>query len=217
MGVLAFIALVLGVVVFLLMEHTLVFWLVFVPLALLFVISTLQFFKSRGWGFRYFTTAMIALFAIIVVLLIVSYSDQCEHEDLVTWYSFSSESELEGTVRPYCRDCKEAFDYSDFKGELVDKSYLSAITEHSDGSEIVPGEYYTVTATVPLGYYGYGSDSTWLTCEVGNEKFIVKFYVEFREEFTEAVKQVEKGEEITFRGRFYDKGCGFTDCELLTK
>ena len=38
---------------------------------------------------------------------------------------------------------------------------------------------------------------------------------ETREEFKELVKLVEKGEEITFRGRFYDGGCGFTDCELI--
>ena len=217
MGVLAFIALVLGVVVFLLMEHTLVFWLVFVPLALLFVISTLQFFKSRGWGFRYFTTAMIALFAIIVVLLIVSYSDQCEHEDLVTWYSIASDDFSYSTVRPYCRDCGEAFQYKSFKGELVDKSYLSAIIEHSDGSELVPGEYYTVTATAPLGFTAYGSDVVALTCQAENEDFRLRFGVVFREEYKERVRAVKEGEEITFRGKFNDKGCGFSDCELLTK
>ena len=43
----------------------------------------------------------------------------------------------------------------------------------------------------------------------------MSFNVEFREEFKELVRAVEEGGEITFHGRFYDKGCGFTDCELI--
>jgi hypothetical protein len=52
---------------------------------------------------------------------------------------------------------------------------------------------------------------------VENENFIVGFNVEFREEFREQIKLTEEGAEITFRGRFYDVGCGFTDCELIIK
>jgi hypothetical protein len=90
----------------------------------------------------------------------------------------------------------------------VDKSYLEAIKEHSDGNEILPGEYYTVTATVPMGLSGI--------CEVENEDYIVRFHVAFNDEFIELVNSIDDDAEITFRGRFYDTGCGFTDCELLS-
>lgn len=160
------------------------------------------------------TTAVVCI-VLVVVVLIAFTPEPCEHEDLITWYSISSDDYSYSTVRPYCRDCGEAFQYQNFKGELVDKSYLTAITDHSDGNELVPGEYYTVTVTVPLGYYGYGSDQVALTCQAENEKFRIRFGVEFREEFREQVRSVEEGDEITFRGRFSDKGCGFTDCELL--
>ena len=42
--------LILGIIAFLLIEHTLVFWLVFVPLAILFILFLVSFFTSRrGW------------------------------------------------------------------------------------------------------------------------------------------------------------------------
>lgn len=166
---------------------------------------------------KYIITVVLVCILIVVLLLIAFTPDKCEHEDMVTWYVLHTDDTTDNTVRPYCRDCGEAFQYQLFKGELVDKSYLSAIIEHSDGSEIVPGEYYTVTATAPLGFTGYGSDVVVLTCDVENEEFKVRFGARFREEFKEAVRSVEKGDVITFRGRFSDKGCGFTDCELITK
>lgn len=151
-----------------------------------------------------------------ILFLIMCTPKPCEHEDMATIYSFTSyDSPSNSSVRPYCRDCGERFDFSQFKGTPIDASYLSAIQEHSDGSEIVPGEYYTVTATVPQGFYGYLSQTVWLNCRVENADYIVSFNVEFREEFKEAVESIEEGAEITFRGRFYDEGCGFTDCELI--
>jgi hypothetical protein len=145
-----------------------------------------------------------------------SQKHECEE---VTMYSFTAyNSAAHSYKRNQCKTCGERLSYDTLiKGTLDDQSYLEAIKEHSDGSEIIPGEYYTITATVPMGFYGYGSNTLFLTCEVGNEEIIVRFNVEFREEFREMVRSVEKGDKITFRGKFYDKGCGFTDCELIDK
>ena len=153
----------------------------------------------------------------VVALVIVVSNDQCEHEERQKRYHFVSEnSPSNSEVSIFCKECDTRLsNRQQFKGELVDKSYLSAIQEHSDGGEIVPGEYYTVTATVPMGFYA--TNGVWLTCRVENDEFRVSFNVEFREEFRKAVSEVEEGDEITFRGRFYDQGCGFTDCELISK
>lgn len=165
---------------------------------------------------KFLTSVILFCLCLPILFLVICTPEPCEHEDMVTIYSFTSyDSTAHSSVRPYCRVCDERFDYTLFEGTPVDQSYLEAIVEHSDGREIVPGEYYTVTATVPLGYYGFGSTKLWLNCKVENEDFIVGFNVEFREEFREIVESVEKGDEITFRGRFYDEGCGFTDCELI--
>lgn len=165
---------------------------------------------------KFYVNLVLTCLLIPILALIIFAPKPCEHEDVVAMYSFTyHDSTAYSRVRPYCRDCNKRFEYRHIKGTLIDQSYLSAIKEHSDGREIVPGEYYTVTATVPQGYIGYTSDKVRLNCRVENEEFIVGFSVEFREEFEELAKSVEKGEEITFRGRFYDKGCGFTDCELI--
>ena len=207
---------VVGVPLFLLMEHPWVFWCAFVPLALILVIATVKWITTGGLQIQYIIIALSALFAIIVVTLVTSVSEKCEHENMATMYSFSSyDSTAYSYTRPCCKDCGELFQYTNFKGTLVDQSYLGAIKEHSDGSEIVPGEYYTVMATVPLGYYAHTSNRVWLNCRVENEDYIVEFNVEFRDEFKDAIKLIEKGETITFRGKFYDMGCGFMDCELI--
>ena len=167
---------------------------------------------------KFITSLVLVCVLLPILFLIVFTPEPCEHEKAVTRYSFTSyDSTAHSDVSEYCRDCDKKFQRQLFKGTPIDQSYLSAIKEHSDGSEIVPREYYTVTAIVPLGYYEYISDKVRLNCMVENEDFIVGFSVEFREEFVELVKSVEKGEEITFRGRFYDTGCGFTDCELIIK
>ena len=166
---------------------------------------------------KYITSISLICLALPILFLIIFTPKPCEHNDTVTRYVFSSEDCVaKSSAAEFCRDCDSRITgYSLFEGTLVDQSYLEAIKEHSDGSEIVPGEYYTVNATVPLGYYGYGSNSLWLTCEVENADYIIRFNVEFKEEYRELVESVEEGEEITFRGRFYDKGCEFTDCELI--
>ena len=152
--------------------------------------------------------------AIVIGLVFVLTPEKCEHEEVVRYYFSTDDTVVQNSVCRYCTKCDERLTpYTLFQGELVDKSYLQTIVEHSDGSEIIPGEYYTVTATVPLGYM----DMLGLTCEVENEDYLVRFNAVFRSEFKEQMSLIEAGQEITFRGRFNDKGCSFTDCELLSE
>lgn len=163
-----------------------------------------------------FTSFLIGI-AIIIGVLIFATPEKCEHEEVTRFHFTTDTPVVRNSVCGYCKKCDTRLtSYSLFQGDLVDKSYRQAIVDHSDGSEMASGEYYTVTATVPLGFIGDGIGSIGLTCEVENEDFIVRFDAEFREEFKEAVMSIEEGEEITFRGRFYDNGCGFTDCELVS-
>ena len=215
---LAVFCIVLGVIAFLVIEHPIAFWCLFVPLIIMFLITVVNLLTGRRGHIGNLLTIFCVFLAIIVALVIVATPDKCEHEDMVTMYSFTSHnSTAHSNVRDYCRGCDTRYQAYLFQGTPKDQSYLSAISENSYGGEIVPGEYYTVTATVPLGFVGYTSDNVWLNCRVENEEFIVGFTVEFREEFKEAVRLVENGDKITFRGRFYDEGCGFTDCKLIRK
>ena len=63
---------ILGIIAFLLMVHPILFWCVFVPLALLFVALLLGFFKKGTRGLGNFAAAMIVLVVMIAALLIVS-------------------------------------------------------------------------------------------------------------------------------------------------
>lgn len=67
MGLILFV----GAPVFLLMEHPVVFWLVFVPLALLFVVSLIKFFANGRNGIGDFVTAMLILVVMGIALMIV--------------------------------------------------------------------------------------------------------------------------------------------------
>ena len=62
---------ILGIVVFLIMVHPIVFWCVFLPLAVIFVIALIKFFKDGGIGLKHFVTALVILFILVVVLLIL--------------------------------------------------------------------------------------------------------------------------------------------------
>ena len=206
---------ILGIPLYLLMEHPLLFWLVFLPLAIIFVISVVQWFKTGGLGFQHAFRAILALVFMTVVAMIAPSCNPCKHEDMVERYHFVAYNVSgNNSVREYCRDCGEAFPLTNIGDTPEDQSYLEAIREHSDGSAIVPGEYYTVTVIVTLR--DIEADCTRLGCKVENNDFIVIFDVDFREEFEEVVSLIEKGDEITFRGRFYDEGCGFKDAELIT-
>ena len=104
---------------------------------------------------------------------------------------------------------------STFYGTPTDLSYLDAIRDHSDSNEILWGEYYTITATVTLGDYDY--DRTRISCSVRSNNIVVGFTVDFREGFEDEVDLYDRGDVITFRGKFYDEGCGFTDAVLITE
>jgi hypothetical protein len=116
-------------------------------------------------------------------------------------------------VKPYCEKCNTYFQPKLFRGTPTDTSYLDVIDEHMDGDEIVGGEYYTMTATVAVG--DHHLDKTRIQCKVQKGNITVWFSVEFQEEFEEAVALLKEGDEVTFRGRYYDEGCGFTDAELI--
>lgn len=165
----------------------------------------------------YISTAFTCI-VIVIVALIIFTPAPCDHEAVGTRYMFASYNESQrSSVNEYCKECRDRTTYySTFEGTPKDTSYLNAIREHSDGSQILPGKYYTVTATAPLGYYGSLSEKLKLVCEVENDDFLVRFSAEFREEFMEQIELIEDGDTVTFRGRFYDEGCGFTDCELIS-
>lgn len=163
--------------------------------------------------------SIMAMFVLLVVVLtvgIVSATPKCEHEEMGTWFSFQPQnSTAASSMKPFCINCNQSFDAEIFRHTPNDSSYLEAIKVHSDASEIVGGEYYTITATVVLE--DYDTTKTKIRCEVRSEKVIVDFSVEFREEFEESVALLEEGDEITFRGRLYDEGCGWTDSELISR
>ena len=161
-----------------------------------------------------FLTSIGLLCIFLPILILVLFTpEKCEHESVTRYVFTSYDSTAKSSVCDYCKKCDTRISaYSNFEGTLVDQSYLSAVIVHSDADEMIPGEYYTITAKVPLGYTGYKNH---LTCEVENEDFIVRFSAEFRAELWEQINAVEKGSTITFRGRFYDTGCGFTDCVLV--
>lgn len=149
-------------------------------------------------------------------------SNVCRHENIGKIFSFPSKDAVgQGTIRTYCIDCNfyrggERYGYYPehvytFNGNPKDTSYLDTIKEHSDENEIVGGGYYTVSATVsePTPF------STQIWCQITSETTIVSFSIKFRDELKDVVGLLQRGDEITFRGRFYDTGCGFTDCELI--
>lgn len=154
---------------------------------------------------------------IVIVLLITLTPPKCEHGKQVRIFSFTSyNSTASSYTKLYCSDCESDITRPTlFKGNPKDLSYLDAIKENSDGGEIVGGEYYTIKAIVTLADYNYGDGKARITCKVVNESAMVWFTVDFKEGFEDAVDLIKEGDEITFRGRYYDIGCGFTDCELI--
>ena len=166
---------------------------------------------------KFITSLLTVCFLCILSILIVGAVFACDHEAVENHFSFQPQkSTADSWSKLICRDCHQSMaTYKSFRGTPNDTSYLEAIKVHGKASEILPGEYYTITATVTLADYNF--DKTVIRCKVQSDNIIVNFSVEFRGEFEEAVGLLEEGDEVTFRGRFYDKGCGFTDSELITK
>ena len=142
-----------------------------------------------------------------------------EHKHVKIFAFSSHKSTAYSSVRQWCKKgCCPNLGYKNFRGTPSDLSYLDVIEEHFGVDEMVGGEYYTVTAEISLKfYYPSSSPRVHINCKVENEDIIVGFNVEFREGFREQVALLEQGDEVTFRGRYYDEGCGFTDCELITE
>ena len=63
--------LILGVILFLIMEHPIVFWIVFVPLAIFFFASLFKFLSKGVAGLKDFAAAMVILVMMVVALMIV--------------------------------------------------------------------------------------------------------------------------------------------------
>lgn len=61
---------ILGIIAFLLIEHAIVFWLVFVPLAILFIASVVGIFRQRGSQLSH-VASVVGLFIVMIVLLVV--------------------------------------------------------------------------------------------------------------------------------------------------
>ena len=67
----AIICLILGVIVFLIMVHPGMFWLVFVPLGLLLVAFTVKFLKGRSLELMSFVCIFITLIIMVIAIMVV--------------------------------------------------------------------------------------------------------------------------------------------------
>ncbi len=62
---------ILAIIIFLVMEHSLIFWLVFVPLCLLFLLSLAGFFNKGRARMSDLFLSLVVVVAIIIVLIAV--------------------------------------------------------------------------------------------------------------------------------------------------
>ena len=210
------ICIILAIVVFLAMEHTIAFWLLFVPLILIIITLIIQFLMGdSGHISRLFLTVMAFLLT-IVLLLIVCAPDKCEHEVMGKSFSFQSQnSTATSFLRPFCADCDEDFGYEAFRGTPADTSYLDVVAVHSSADKIEHGNYYTMIAKVVQRDFYFNKSE--IVCKVQDGEIVVFFFAEFLDEYDRDVSLLQEGDIVTFQGRFYDEGCGFTDCELIRK
>lgn len=210
------ISLILGTIVYLVKEHPIAFWCLYVPLILIMVTSFIRLLTGGRGQVGNIVTILFVFIVMIGALpfFTIPESAKCEHEEMGNTFHFQFENSTAASyMRPFCKNCDEVFGHKNFRGTPIDLSFLEAIVENSDGTEIVGGEYYTMKVIMMSGCSDF--DRLRIGCKVQNEDAIVYFSAEFQEEFRDAVKEVHMGDEITFRGRFYDNGCGFTDCELI--
>lgn len=161
----------------------------------------------------YVASVTVTFLLIILVLLIVFTPAKCEHE-MGKRFSFQFEgSTASSHIKPYCKNCNQYFESARFRGTPNDTSYLGVAKEHTDKDEFVGGEYYTISAIVSMIDHDF--DRVRINCKIGNDDVMVFFSVEFREEFEDQASLLQIGDEITFHGRLYDTGFGFTDCERI--
>lgn len=163
---------------------------------------------------RYMLTIISACFLSIVAMLIIFTPAKCEHEEMGKIFSFQyQKSTASSSVKPFCKNCNNYFGYTNFRNTPADTSYLDVVKEFTDSDEVIGGEYYTMTATLTVS--DHDVDKTRIRCEIESGDIIVNFSVQFRDEFEESVDLLQVGDEVTFSGKLYDEGFGWTDCELL--
>ena len=163
---------------------------------------------------RYILTLCFSSFFAIIILLFIFTPPKCEHENMKTVFSFQPQNSTANSYyKPYCENCNNDLGYTMFRNTPSDTSYLDAVKSYIDGDEIVGGEDYTMTAVVSLG--DYDSQKTRIRCKVEKDDIIVGFSVQFRDELEEEISLIKEGDEITFRGKLYEEGFGWTDCELV--
>ena len=163
---------------------------------------------------KFILSVMSACCISVLAILIIFTPDKCEHEEMGKIFSFQYQnSTAYSDIKPFCKNCNHYFGYTGFRGTPNDDSYLKVIKDYIDSDEVIGGEYYRMTATLVLS--DYDVDKTRIRCEIESEDTIVYFSVQFRDEFEESVSSIQEGDKITFRGRLYDGGFGWTDCELI--
>ena len=165
---------------------------------------------------KYFLARIVVFIGMVIgiIALVSSIPEPCRHND--GWreeYSFYSQTEQRSCIgykKRYCKKCDYTNDIiTYFYDTPKDTSYLDLICEHSDGDELVDGDYYTMRAIVTRNYV-YG-----INCKVENENIVVYFSVDFLEESKDALELIEEGDEITFRGKFVRVSCDWTACKLI--
>lgn len=159
-------------------------------------------------------TSVFILSIIIILVLTAVYG--CDHSEMCKrfWFEFQG-STAYSSIIPFCKKCNVSYGYTNFKYFPNDDSYLEVVNSHIEDGEVEGGKYFTMNAKVALR--DYSNDKTRIDCYVQSEDIIVSFSVDFKEGFEEAVSQLKEDDEIRFRGKYYEKGCGWTDCELLIK
>lgn len=165
---------------------------------------------------KFMLTTICSVMVAILLLLVVFTPPKCEHTERVEHFVFASQNSTASSyVEHYCAECDNSLGYNLFNDVPSDSSWLDVIKEKSDSDEIVSGGYYTMTAIVTLGDYDH--QRTRVRCRVESGNNIVYFSADFNDDLEDVIKSVQEDDEITFRGKFYEIGCGFEDCELINK
>ena len=163
---------------------------------------------------KFFSSILLALFIFIVAVFAITILIKCDHSGMGKVFSFQPQNSTAASyVKPFCKNCNQYYQPKIFRGTPTDSSYLEVVKVHTDADELVGGEVYTVTAIVTLR--DFDNAKTRIRCKVERDDIIVDFSVEFRDEFEESVSLLDEGDEITFHGRLYEDGFGWTECELI--
>ena len=62
---------ILGIIAFLAFEHPIALFLVFLPLALMFILAAVNWVRKGSFEFKHITTAVVVFFVMVAALLIV--------------------------------------------------------------------------------------------------------------------------------------------------